>query len=329
MTAEPGEAAEEATNAPPPPARGVARRALVLVNGKSRRAPEMMETAVSKLDAYEDLEIVVEDCHDPETLGDVIRSHRDDVDMVVVGGGDGTMNAAARGIIDTGLPLGILPLGTANDLARTLGIPEDLEAAADIILRGRTRLIDCGEVNGRPFFNVASIGLSADLARELTRDLKRRFGRFGYAIAAARVLARARPFRATIECPQERARVTTFQIAVGNGRYYGGGMAVDETATIDDATLHLYSLEMRRPMELLLLAGAFRSGRHVAFQDVRSRAATEFTVTTRKSRSVNADGELITKTPAHFKVLARAVRVFVPDAPTPGLHGPNGEPPPA
>ncbi|MGP9822246.1 lipid kinase [Salinarimonas sp. NSM] len=312
------QATDEANAPPPPPARGAARRALLLVNAGSRRAPELMETAVARLRAREDLEVVLEDCREPETLSDIIRAHRDDVEMVIVGGGDGTMNAAARGLIDTGLPLGILPLGTANDLARTLGIPEDLDAAADVIIAGHTRRIDCGEVNGRPFFNVASIGLSAELARGLTRDLKRRFGKLGYAIAAVQVLARARPFRATIESAGERARVSTFQIAVGNGRHYGGGMTVDEDARIDDATLHLYSLEMRRPWELLRLAGSFRSGRHVAFEDVRSRAAAAFTVTTRKPRSINADGELITHTPARFRVLAKAVTVLVPpDAPDP------------
>ncbi|MGJ3265543.1 MAG: lipid kinase [Salinarimonas sp.] len=309
--------AEPPSRSPPPPVRGVAKRALVLVNANSRRAPELMESAVARLQAHEDLEVVVEDCRDPDRLSDVIRAHRDTVEMVIVGGGDGTMNAAARGLIDTGLPLGILPLGTANDLARTLGIPEDLEAAADLILAGRTHRIDCGEVNGRPFFNVASIGLSAELARGLTRDLKRRFGRFGYAIAAAQVVARARPFRATIESAGERARVLTFQIAVGNGRHYGGGMTVDEAAAIDDATLHLYSLEMRRPWELLRLAGSFRSGRHVAFEDVRARTAKSFDVTTRRPRSINADGELITRTPARFRVLAQAVTVFVP-GPQPG-----------
>lgn len=319
-----GEAARPA-DTPPRPARGVAKRALLIVNGKSRRAPELMETAVARLQAYEDLEIVLEDCRHPDELSDLIVAHRDSVEMVIIGGGDGTMNAAARGLIETGLPLGILPLGTANDLARTLGVPEDLDAAADLILAGRTRRIDCGEVNGRPFFNVASIGLSADLAKALTRDLKRRFGRLGYAIAAAQVMARARPFRATIESAQETARVVTFQIAVGNGRFYGGGMAVDSEAEIDDATLHLYSLEMHRPWELFLIAGAFRSGRHGTFRDVRTRAAQAFTVTTRKPRSINADGELITRTPARFRVLPGAVTVLVPET-GPGLGGPPPAP---
>lgn len=315
-----GSTPEENSLAPPPaPAKAVARRALLMVNRNSRRAAELMETALARLDAYEDLEIVLEDCHDPERLSDIIVAHRDSVEMVILGGGDGTMNAGARGLVATGLPLGVLPLGTANDLARTLGIPEDLEAAADLILKGETRTIDCGEVNGKPFFNVASIGLSATLAGSLTKDVKRRFGKLGYALTAARVILGARSFHATIEGGGPRIRVSTLQIAVGNGRFYGGGMAVDANAYIDDATLKLYSLEMRSPFGLALIAGAFRSGAHSAHETVRARSGETFTVTTSRPRSVDADGELITKTPATFRVLPACVKVFAP-AEAPGLR---------
>ena len=83
-----------------------------------------------------------------------------------------------------GLPLGVLPMGPANDLARTLGVPTDLDAAARVIAEGHTRRIDLGLVNREPFFNVASIGLSAELAQELTREIKRRFGGLGYGLVA-------------------------------------------------------------------------------------------------------------------------------------------------
>lgn len=295
------------------------KRALLVVNRNSRRAPELMELAVERLRSRETLEIVLVDCREANALSDIIIDHRDRVDLVIVGGGDGTMNAAARGLVQTRLPLGLLPLGTANDLARTLGIPEDVEAASEVILAGRVREIDCGEVNGRPFFNVASIGLSAELAGALTKDVKRRFGKLGYALTAIRVMIKARPFHATIEEEGERTRVLTFQVAVGNGRFYGGGMAVDEKAVIDDQMLRLYSLEMRRPWELALIAGAFRSGSHGALRDVRVRSGRDFTVTTRKPRGVDADGDIITRTPARFRILERAVRVLVPDVPGPGL----------
>ncbi|WP_414473182.1 lipid kinase [Microvirga sp. M2] len=238
--------------------------------------------------------------------------HRDGVECAVVGGGDGTLNAAALGVIEAGLPLGILPLGTANDLARTLDIPFDLDGAAQVIAGGRTRRIDLGLVNGEPFFNVASLGLSAELAQKLTRDIKRRFGRLGYALVAMKVLAQAKPFRATITSEAESVRVRTLQIAVGNGRFYGGGNAVEKDAAIDDQHLDLYSLEFERAWKLALMARSFRYGEHGAWSEVRAIRAREFDIRTRRPRPINADGEIVTRTPAHFSIRPGAVTVFAP-----------------
>ena len=289
------------------------RRALLIVNRKSRTGRESLALATERLEAC-GIEPVHRDCGTREELSEIIRADGGDVDLVAVGGGDGTMNAAADGLIATGLPLGILPTGTANDLARTLGIAPDLDAACKVIAGGHTRTIDLGLVNGYPFFNVASLGLAAELARELTREVKRRWGKFGYALAAARVLARARPFRAVIESEEGSVRVRTLQIAVGNGRFYGGGNMVEKTAAIDDQHLDLYSLEFRRAWKLALMARSFRYGEHGAWDEVRAIRAKEFDVQTRSPKPINADGEIVTQTPAHFTIRPNAVRVFVPEA---------------
>ncbi|MBZ6076734.1 lipid kinase [Microvirga puerhi] len=289
----------------------MSRRALLIVNAKSRTGASQCERAVAILESH-GIEPVHRDCEGREDLSPLIVDHADKVDCVVVGGGDGTLNAAALGIIETGLPLGILPLGTANDLARTLGIPFDLDGAVDLIAAGKTRRIDLGLVNGQPFFNVASIGLSAELAQKLTRDIKRRFGRLGYALVALKVLAQARPFSATIISETESARVKTLQIAVGNGRYYGGGNAVEKDAAIDDEHLDLYSLEFKRAWKLALMARSFRNGAHGAWREVRAVRAQEFDIRTRIPRPVNADGEIVTRTPAHFSIKPGAVTVFAP-----------------
>jgi diacylglycerol kinase (ATP) len=299
------------------------RRALVIFNKSSRRARELMEAAIEKLDGSPGIAVTVADCNDKEALSEIIVERRKDCDLVVLGGGDGTMNAASRGLIKAQIPLGILPLGTANDLARTLGIPEDLEGATQIIVNGNRRRIDLGEVNGSPFFNVASIGLSADLAAELTSDIKKRFGKIGYAIAAISVLLRATPFRATIEANGRKARALTLQIAVGNGLFYGGGMAIERGAKIDDGTLDLYSLEMRRAWKLALMARAFRYGEHGAWREVRVEHAQAFHIRTRRRHPINADGELVSYTPADFRILPKAIEVLAPDA-APGITEADG-----
>ena len=288
------------------------RRALLIVNGKSRSGALVLENAKAELRAH-GIEPIHRESPDRDAMSPLIVAHAGQVDRVVIAGGDGTLNAAARGIIDTGLPLGILPAGTANDLARTLGIPEDCGEAARIVAEGHTRRIDMGLVNENPFFNVASIGLSAELARRLSREVKKRYGRLGYALTALGVLAQAKPFRAFIAEPGARpTRVKTLQIAVGNGRYYGGGMAVEKDADIDDGHLDLYSLEFQRAWKLALMARSFRYGEHGAWEEVRATRGTAFEIRTRKPRSINADGEIVGQTPARFAIMPKALTVFVP-----------------
>jgi diacylglycerol kinase family enzyme len=106
--------------------------------------------------------------------------------------------------------------------------------------------------------------------------------------------------------------VKTFQIAVGNGRYYGGGNAVEKSAEIDDGRLDLYSLEMDSLWKLAWMAPSFRSGEHGAFEEVRAVRGRNFEIHTRRPRRVNADGEILTTTPARFSIIPGAIRVFAP-----------------
>jgi YegS/Rv2252/BmrU family lipid kinase len=257
--------------------------------------------------------VLARGCRHARELSELIRASRGEVDSVIIGGGDGTLNAAARGLVDTGLPLGIIPLGTANDLARTLDIPSDLAAAAGIIGRRKMRRVDLGDVNGHPFFNVAHIGFGVDLTRALTRDAKRRFGNIGYALAAARALSLLRPFSAELTHGTTTRRSRTVHVAVGNGRHYGGGMTVAEDARIDDGRLHLYSLEVATFWELLRLLPSLRSGQHSRWQEIHTLEGEAVEIRTpRRPRSVCADGEIVTRTPARFSVHHGAVKIFVP-----------------
>lgn len=286
-------------------------RALLLVNRHSRRGQENLDQVVSELKL--NFEVFEESTENPQQLTSIIRNYRDRVDMVIVGGGDGTLNAAIEGLLETRLPLGILPLGTANDLARTLGIPQSIPEACQVIVAGYSQRIDVGRVNHKHFFNVASLGLSVQITNQLDKKLKRRWGVLAYAVTAMRVIWQARPFHAEIRLGDKSISVKTVQIAVGNGRYYGGGMTVADDAAINDQRLDLYSLECQHWWQLLLWLPAMRLGTHSGWDGIRTLEGQEFVVSTRKPLSINADGEIVTQTPAKFCLVPKAIAVFVPN----------------
>lgn len=265
------------------------RRALMLINPNARRGSESLAPVISRLEAG-GIGVQAERFQTPEEVSADIERRHHQADLVIVCGGDGTINSAAKGIMATGLPMGIMPMGTANDLARTPDIPDNLLAAADIILAGKTCQIDLGKVNGHPFLYVSSMGLAASLANSLSREAKRRWGKMGYALAAARVLLKARPFSATIINRSGTVEVSSLQIAVGNGRHYGGGTVVEADAAIDDGHFDLYSLEHDNVL--------------------RTDICVEFDIRTRRPMPINADGELVTFTPAHFIIRPSAIPVF-------------------
>ncbi|MFC3123532.1 lipid kinase [Pseudoroseomonas globiformis] len=288
------------------------KHALLIVNRRARNGGAVIEEALAILQrAGWQLQEVA--CPEGGNAADAIRAHAGQgAQAVILGGGDGTLNGAAPALIETGLPFGILPLGTANDLARSLFIPPDPVEAARIIAAVAPRPIDLGEVNGIPFFNVASIGFSAELARDLGAEVKKRWGKLGYGIAAFRLLRRSRPFTAWISHDGVEEQVKTIQVSVGNGRHYGGGMTVASNARPDDGKLDVYSLELNHWWRLLALLPYLRTGTHGQWRDVRAFPTQACDVRTRRPMPVNTDGELNTMTPARFRLLPGAVQVFAP-----------------
>ena len=286
------------------------KRALFVVNAHSRRGREDVSAGLEVLRTA-GLDLVQPKLEGPGDIGAAIRAHRGDVDFVVVGGGDGTLNAAAEALLETQLTLGIMPLGTANDLARLLEIPADPVAAAHIILAGHRRRIDLGQANDRLFFNIATIGLSARLAEAMDGQTKRRFGALAYALTLHKI-GPGRPFRATLRSPKGVIETKAIQIAVGNGRYHGGGVVVHEAADIDDGVLHLYALKPQSLLALIAKLPWLLRGKHKATTGVVTVTANEIEVRTGRTMPVNTDGELTTETPVRFGVLPRALEVFAP-----------------
>ncbi|KIC69475.1 lipid kinase [Pseudarthrobacter phenanthrenivorans] len=237
-------------------------------------------------------------------------------DLVVVGGGDGTVSFAAGRLAGTGIVLGVLPLGTANDLARTLEIPAGLDAACAALADGKVVDIDLGRVNGEPFLNVASVGLSVGVTESLSPRLKRSLGPLAYPVAAVRAYARHKPFRARLEFPNGDHGTLELddmlQVAIGNGRHYGGGNAVSPTAGIDDHTLDIYAIPGAPLREHVRIARLLKDGSFVERDGVHHLTTQHARLVTEPPLPVNLDGEIATVTPADFTVERNALHVVVP-----------------
>ncbi|MBC5823967.1 MAG: lipid kinase [Candidatus Eremiobacteraeota bacterium] len=284
---------------------------LFFVNRTSRRGAQTADAAGRKL--FE-LGFSLIECpmSDPRSLRDTIRNRRQDVRLAIIGGGDGTLNGAADALVETNLPLGILPLGTANDLAQTLGIPKRIPDACEVIARGKTRRIDVGTVNGKHFLNEAGLGLSAKLARRLTKKGKGVFGTLAVGWSALQIMVRARPFRAEVRCGDQVLALRSIHIMVANGSNFGGWI-VNRDAAIDDQVLDLYSLEVEHWRQTFSILPSMLTGRYESCPGLRLLHGREFEIKTARPHSIDTDGEITTQCPAVFRLLPQALSVFVPE----------------
>src|SRR4028118_143847 len=198
----------------------MSQRALLLVNPHARQGEAARSQVIQQLQ-QQGFELVEESGEDPQRFPDLIRHYHQEINLVIIGGGDGSVNAAVPGLLDTNLPLGILPLGTANNLARTLKIPPSVSEACHIIAEAQVQRIDLGWVNGHYFLNIASLGLSAEINQRVTKHLKRRWGVLAYMATGLQVIWQVRPFGVEIQWNNQSIQVKTLQITVANGRYYG------------------------------------------------------------------------------------------------------------
>lgn len=286
--------------------------ALLILNANSRNgsAADMQEGL--QLLKSADITIIQKNTGSAKETAQLIQDHCNQIQLVILGGGDGTVSSAAEALYKHKLPFAILPLGTANDLARSLGISNNLPDAFQTILNNYRSKINLGVINGHYFLNAAHIGLGVTVTHELTPEVKKKWGVLSYLKAAFAAFKNNQSFHVTITANSESHQMRSIQLAVGNGRYYGGGNVVDENSEIDDGLLCLYSLPPSTLWELLTQAPLLRYGKHSQMKKTFTISGKRIEVKTKHTKEIHADGEPATKTPAIFEVIPRALEVMRP-----------------
>lgn len=247
-------------------------------------------------------------------LDEVERALTSSPERLVVAGGDGTIGSAAAAAAGAQLPLAVVPVGTANDFARALGLPLDPIAAAGIAVTGtRLRRLDLAWIvsdeGRRPFVNVASTGLSPVAARG-ARAIKRLLGPVAYTAAAVRAGARARPVECEVECDGKRVHTgPAWQVSVASTGAFGGGAELD--ADPGDAELDVVAIAAGPRLRLIAYAYALRTGRIAEQRGVRRRRGRTAEVRTNGGFGFNVDGELVDVDRARFAIDPGVIQMIV------------------
>jgi YegS/Rv2252/BmrU family lipid kinase len=290
------------------------KRVLLLINPKARNGSMLREEVVQKLKEMNCTilnEDTKENAYDPN---EIILKHKDELDAVIIGGGDGSVNTSLPALKETRLPLLVIPLGTANNLARHYSIPSEIDKTLELLSRGKVIEVDLGEVNDILFVNVAGLGLSTEVNLRVSSKLKKHLGVLAFVITAAQLAPKLNPFRAVITTDKKIAVHTkSWQISVCNGKHYGAGMTIKHNATLDDGKLHLLSTEVKKWWNGLLLIKSFMTGHYKKDQEVTILSARELRIETRRKFSIDVDGDIKTTTPAIFRVLPKALRLIIPE----------------
>ncbi|HEY2333906.1 MAG TPA: diacylglycerol kinase family protein [Solirubrobacterales bacterium] len=233
----------------------------------------------------------------------------DEVPVVI--SGDGLVGAVGGAMAGSETPLGIVPGGRGNDLARVLGIPDDPAAAVAVLAAGETRRIDVGEANGKRFLGIVSIGFDSE-ANRIANETSLMRGNLVYAYAALRTLLTWKPGRFTVRAGEERIRFSGYSVSVANSRAFGGGMFIAPDAELDDGEFDIVTVgEVGRLRFVSNLPKVFK-GTHVDEDEVRVFRASQLELTASRPFPVYADGEHLTDLPASLRVLPRALSILAP-----------------
>jgi YegS/Rv2252/BmrU family lipid kinase len=287
------------------------RTATMIVNAQSRKGRDQFAEACA---AVERLPFAV-DAHavrDPAELDATMkRALAARPDLMILGGGDGTISGLVDALVGTDTALAVLPLGTANSFARSLGIPLDIAGAVEVIASGRLKRIDLGMIDNDYFANCAAIGISPEIAETVPHGLKRVLGRVGYIGWAALQYARFRPFTLIVDDGREEKRLRALEVRISNGSFQGGTEVVD-AARVDSGEIVVQAVTGHFKRRLLKNWAASMLRLEARHDDTVEFAGTTLRVTTEPPLPISIDGEVLARTPVTAHVAAGAIRVMVP-----------------
>jgi YegS/Rv2252/BmrU family lipid kinase len=232
-------------------------------------------------------------------------------EVPVVVSGDGLLGVVGGAMAGSPTPLGLIPTGRGNDLARALGIPTEPEAAVDNVLAGRSRLIDVGEANSKRFLGIASIGFDSECNR-LANETHWLRGNSVYAYSMIRTLLGWHSARFTIAVGEERKRVSGYFVAVANNSVYGGGMWIAPEAEIDDGEFDVVAITDVGKLRFLRGLHDVLKGAHIGKEEVSVFRAPRLELDASRPFPVYADGDHLTDLPVSLRVLPRCLSILVP-----------------
>lgn len=232
--------------------------------------------------------------------------------LVVVAGGDGTVNEVVNGIAGTETTLGVIPSGTGNSFAIELGIPFSIEEAVSVIRRGRVRSVDIGRAGRRFFAMAAGISFDTRVIKNVKPHLKRALGALSYLLQG--VLESTRYPFPVLEVESEDASIRTsgFLAIVSNARFYGGYFQPAPHALVDDGLLDVLVMKRKRFWELVNYLIAMRQGRILEVEGVETFTCRRVRISSDPPVSVHVDAEIAGETPCEFECVREALRVIVP-----------------
>lgn len=290
-------------------------RTLVLANPGARNGGDPgWRAAVAELPDWEVREA------GEERTAMVIRAAVDEgVRRIVAAGGDGTVSLVANGLAEAEaldlVALGVLPLGTANDYARSLGLPLDPEEAIEVIRTGRARRVDLGHVDGlgsRWFVNVAVGGFGGRVNERVASEKKRVWGPLAYLRTAAEEIANPERYRLHARLDDEEMEVEALHVIVANGTRSGGNIPVAPDARLDDGLLDVVLVPALELPDLIALAPRFLAGGHVKDDRLVVRRVSEARFRAEPPMPFGADGEPLGSGMVEFGVAENALAVIVP-----------------